>query len=89
MERTQSVAPRPTPAPAPVVTNEMIFEEVKLVHSLINDLIGRVTMLDHEQKLGFENIQKKLQDNNDRTVLTMIFLQQFILQPKLLIPSGK
>jgi len=67
MERTQSVAP----GSAPVVSNTKLLEEVKIVQSLVHELTARVSLLDHEQKTGFETIQKKLQDNNDRTVITM------------------
>ena len=58
-----------------------MIHEVKLVHNLINELTGRVAMLDHEQKIGFENIQKKLQNNFDKSVTHMHDLTATVLFP--------
>jgi len=77
MERTQSDAP----GSAPVVSNTKLLEEVKIVQSLVHELTARVSMLDHEQKTGFETIQKKLHDTNDRTVITMHDIAATVLFP--------
>jgi len=80
MWRTKSDPPDPAPWPTPV-SNEMIFSELDHIRSLINDLIGKIAILSYDQQLGFENMQKKLQDNNDRTVITMHDLAGAVQSP--------
>jgi len=77
MERTQSVAP----GSALVVTNTKLLEEVKIVQGLVNELTARVSLLDHEQKTGFETIQKKLQDTNDKSIIHMHDIAATVLFP--------
>jgi len=77
MERTQSVAP----GSAPVVSNTKLLEEVKIVQGLVNELTARVSLLDHEQKTGFETIQKKIQDTNDKTIIHMHDIAATVLFP--------
>jgi len=77
MERTQSVAP----GSALVVSNTMLLEEIKIVRGLVHELTARVSMLDHDQKTGFETIQKKLQDTNDRSIIHMHDIAATVLSP--------
>jgi len=83
MERTQSVAP----GSVPVVSNTMLLEEVKIVQGLVHELIARVSMLDHDQKTGFETIQKKLQDTNDRSIIHMHDIAATVLSPPPKVPA--
>jgi len=80
MERTQSVAPNPFASASATAVYE-VMQEVKIVQSLVHELIARVSLLDHEQKTGFETIQKKLQDTNDKSIIHMHDIAATVLFP--------